>query len=219
MKGLKNLVFTILFLTIGLVGYGQTLALKIGANLAQLDMSSTSFSSFKHTTPNANLHAGLSLNFQISELLSVEPMVMFTKKNVRYQEGEPQSGFFFKSEYGLSYMEIPIPVKVHFRPNDQNFFIFAGPYLGLGMKGEVNIKQETTVKETLEEHTVWKGDHRLKRTDYGLHLGVGAVFKDFQIDIFYNLGFVDIANPFDDIESAKNRAIGISFALRFDTDY
>ncbi len=226
MKFIKIFPFLLLSLMIGTLTSAQVIGLKLGVNSASLDMDHESISPFKHKTVGAvNLHGGLTVDIKINNLITIEPGFLFTKKTMRYEDGVPNTDFFYQSEYALTYLNIPLPIKFNFKSGDITYFAFAGGYLDLGMKGELTIKQEIGAIQTLEDYDTWpktKEERRLEKVDYGTTFGVGLIVSDIQFELFSNLGFVDLATEFDSVTTAKNRNFGISLTLRLgsnDSDF
>jgi len=226
MKFLKLMSLILLFSTISSYVTAQVVGLRIGVNNSRMLTDHTTFPSFDHTATNGvNLHLGLTAEFKISKLISIEPGIVFTKQNLKYKEGKQNTDFFYQSEYSLTYINIPVPIKFNYQKGNSTYYGFVGGFVNLGTKGGLKIQGETTTTQTLEDHDVWpksKEERRLEKIDYGPTFGIGVVLSEFQIELFSNIGLVDTATGFDDVISAKNRSFGISFSLRLgshDSDF
>lgn len=227
MNFLKLLTIFFLVTVCGTALNAQVFGLRIGVNHARMQTDHNTISPFDHTTTSGvNLHGGVTLDIKINDLISIEPGLIFNKKNLRYKQGSQNSGsFFFQSEYALSYLNIPVPIKFNFKTDKSTIYGFAGGFLNLGTKGELTIQGESMTTQTLEEHDVWpktKDERRLEKLDYGPTFGIGIVIHEFQVELYSNIGLVDTATGFDNVTSAKNRTFGISFSLRLgsnDSDF
>ena len=207
MNALKKNLIIILFTTISSTLMAQVWGLKLGASFPQLQLDHNSISNFNHKTKDVNIHGGVTVDIKINNLISIEPGLMFYRKKMR----NFKSNIF--SEYRLSYLNIPVPIKFNYKKDEKTFFGYVGGYMDYGMNGEVIINK-------VYRDDAWpksKEERKLKRTDFGTTFGVGIIFSTLQIEAFSNIGFVDLANNMDGITSIKNRNFGISCTLRFGT--
>lgn len=228
MKSLKYIVIVFLFSSLSLNSFGQKIGLKIGANSFRLKMSSEDRNSFNHKTKQVNLHIGLTAEFKLSNKLSIQPGILFSKKNTRFKE-ERDPGYEFQSDYSPTFMEIPLSFKYYVIPEKSKVYIFAGPYVSLGIGGAIKIQEQDRPDpinmpqvfsfSSLEEYDIWDDDDRLKKLDYGATFGVGIDINNFEIEVFNNIGIPQIENGFDGITSAKTQSFGVSFSLKFNTRY
>ena len=228
MKALRNIVIVVLFSSLSFNSFGQKIGLKIGANSFRLKMNNENRNAFTHKTKQVNLHIGLTAEFKLGSKFSIQPGILFSKKNTRFEDKRPP-GYSFQSDYSPTFMEIPLSFKYYFLPEKSKVYIFAGPYVALGIGGEVKIQEEERLDpinmpsnysiSTLEEHELWGDDDRLKKLDYGASFGVGIDINNFEIEVFNNIGIPQIENGFDGITSAKTQSFGVSFSLKFNTQY
>jgi hypothetical protein len=142
------------------------------------------------------------ITFGISEMFAIQPEVLYSMK------GSKAEGIVlaesFKVEFNLSYLEIPVLLKVRIptrgtvRPS-----IFAGPYLAIKLSGKSKIEYAgESEEEDLED---------LKDTDIGLVLGAGIDFGKLTVDLRYNLGITKIPEE-DDV---KNKVISLMIGYSF----
>lgn len=228
MKILRIVIVAFLFISLSFNSFGQKIGLKIGANSFRLKMNSEDISSFTHKTKQVNLQIGLTYEFLFGNKFSVQPGLLYSKKNARYTDKRPP-GYSYQSDYSPTFIEVPLAIKYFFIPEKARVYIFAGPYVAFGVGGEVKIQEEERPDpinmpnhftiSTLEEHELWGDDDRLKKLDYGATFGIGIDLNNFEIEIFNNIGIPQIENGFDRITSAKTQSFGISFSLKFNTQY
>ncbi|MFK7776336.1 MAG: porin family protein [Saprospiraceae bacterium] len=228
MKTFKYIVTLLLFSSLSFNSFGQIIGLKIGVNSFRLKMNSESREAFTHKTKQVNLHIGLTAEFKFGNKLSVQPGILFSKKNTRFVETR-DPGYEFQSDYTPTFIEIPVAVKYYFLPEKSKVYVFAGPYIAFGMGGTAKTQEQnrpdpinmpkTFDLSTLEEYDLWGDDDRLKRLDYGATFGVGIDINNFEIEIFNNIGIPQIENGFGRITSAKTQSFGISFSLKFNNQY
>ena len=97
-----------------------------------------------------------------------------------------------------------------------NFFVEAGPYLGLGIG---KAKAESCVDggncET-EETEYGSDEEQIKNPDFGAQFGAGVnINKNISVDVRYVLGLSNLVNNATDDESWKNNAINIGVGYKF----
>ena len=207
------------------MSFGQVIGFKIGANNSSLKTDASHIDPFNHRTKSINLHFGISYEYEFNKFFAIEPALLYNKRKLLYEDGNPSEIFYYQSDYRLTYLEIPVLGKFYVKPISETgegnrIYILAGPYYSLGLNGTLKIKEKSPTKETLEDHDLWEDSEelRLKKNDYGITYGVGIEFKDIHFELFHSIGMTDIANEFDNILSAKNRAIGLTVTLGFKTD-
>jgi len=225
MKYQKTLSLILFLLSINIFSFGQVIGFKLGANNSSLSIDASHIDPFDHRTKSINLHFGVSYEYEFNNFISVEPALIYNKRKLLYEDGDPSTTFYYQSDYRLTYLEIPVLAKVYITKlsetkESNRIYILAGPYYSFGLNGTLKIKEKSPINETLQDHDVWEDDEelRLKKSDYGVTYGVGIKYKDLKFEVFHSLGFNDIANGFDNIISAKNRAIGFTVTLGFKTD-
>lgn len=228
MKTFRYIVFVFLLTSFSFNSFGQNIGIKIGANSFRLKMNSENRNSFTHKTKQVNLHIGLTAEFKFGSKFSIQPGLLFSKKNTRFEDRQPP-GYSYQSDYSPTFIEIPLSFKYYFLPENSKVYVFAGPYVAFGVGGIVKIQEEERPEpinmpnyysiSTLEEYDLWGDDERLKKLDYGASFGLGIDINNFEIEVFNNIGIPQIENGFDGITSAKTQSFGISFSLKFNTQY
>lgn len=117
----------------------------------------------------------------------------------------------------MNYIQVPILVKYGFGDMEKlNFFVEAGPYLGMGIG---KAKAETCVDggdcET-EETEYGSDEEQIKNPDFGAQFGAGVnINKNISVDVRYVLGLSNLVNNATDDESWKNNAINIGVGYKF----
>jgi len=219
MKIFRIIIITLLFSSLSFNSFGQKIGLKIGANLFKLDMDRDDATSFVHKTKQVNLHIGLTAEFEFGPKFSVQPGILFSKKNIRYEDKFSPT-VFYRSDYSPTYMEIPVTLKYFLMPEKNRLYVFGGPYAALGIGGDIKIQDRIPPSQTLEDYEIWGDDgDRLKKLDYGVTFGTGIDINNFEVEFFYNYGIPDLANNMDSVVSARTQSFGFSISLKFNTQY
>jgi outer membrane protein W len=165
---------------------------------------------------NPGFHVGATMDFSLSDLLSIETGLLLTTKGVKIEEEE--MGFKISGKGNLYYLDIPITVKLGYDLGGAKIYGAIGPYVGMGLSG----KTEATFsyqgsEETESEDVSWgSGDtDDLKRLDVGLTFGGGVEISAIQIGVSYDLGMSNISAYTDYGTSSKNRVLKFSIGYRF----
>jgi len=171
-----------------------------------------------------NVHAGFQGGFMatysFNKIIGLQGELILDRKGVKVTD--TYSGFSVVNEISISYLTIPILIKIGTEIGKFKIYGILGPYIGIGLGGKatfgtINTQvSEMDVKFSQEPKDGDNYEH-LKRLDVGLAIGVEPEFKlgpgDILLDLRYNFGFLDINNPYqkgDNYYSNANRSFGVS---------
>ncbi len=180
--------------------------LKIGANFANFygeDLKELEEGLGEDFESRLGICIGGFITVNISEMFAIQPEVLYSMKGSKV-EGT-LFGETFKVEFNLSYLEIPVLVKLRI-PTQGNVkpSLFVGPSLAIKLSGKGKIEYAgESEEEDLEE---------LKDTDFGLIMGAGIDFGKLTVDLRYNLGLTKIPEEDDDV---KNKVISLMIGYSF----
>lgn len=150
---------------------------KGGATLYSL---TTELAGFGEETTDGKLGfaAGLYMEKPFSDLISLQIEGLFVQKG-----GEDEDDFFGDESVTLSYVDVPILIRVNI-PLSENVqpYLYGGGYLGYLIDASSN---DEDISEFLED------------INYGAAFGAGLSFGRLSLDIRYDLG---LANIYDDSE-------------------
>ena len=162
--------------------------LKAGANFATFTGSDA-----KDLDMLTAFYAGGFVNLEISDLISIQPDVLFSAKGAK----STQAGIDFTSN--VNYISVPVMLQLKFG----SIYAEAGPQFGFLMSSEVSgggvtldAKDQTT------------------STDFGAAIGAGLKFENgLGIGARYTMGF----SSTDDVGNSdiKNSVIGIGLSYTF----
>ncbi|QTE39439.1 porin family protein [Mucilaginibacter gossypii] len=167
----------------------------------------TGFSGSGNSGSLTTFNVGAFVDFKFGNV-SLQPALNFTGKggssSVSF-DGEANSGGKVK----LYYLQVPVNVVYHVPAVVGDFYLGAGPYLGMGVSGKAKDNSGNS-----EDIKFGSGQDEIKRTDAGLNAIVGFKFKTgFLINANYDWGLTNITNV-DGIK-LTNRVFGISVGYAF----
>lgn len=155
--------------------------------------------------------AGAFYTIDINEYLAFQPELYYSKKGGEL--GGSILDILASKFLAIHYLELPLLLKLKFPTQDSiNPSLFAGPYVSLKLSDKGKIK---VLGVKLEEEWV-----KIKDSDFGLVFGGEIDFKVKNaiviLDIRYDLGLVNIAEPFLGIENKmKNRSLILMVGFGF----
>ena len=184
--------------------------LKAGVNFSSLSEKGAGLVSFSWGVATGfTLGAFYAIN--INPYLAIQPELYYSKKGGKL-EGSILDILGSKS-IAIHYLELPVLLKFKFPTQSRvSPSVFVGPYVSLKLsdKGEIKV-----LGLKLEEHLVG-----IKGSDFGLVFGGGIDFKVSNVlvllDIRYDLGLVNIAEPILGIENEmKTRSLVLMAGVGF----
>jgi opacity protein-like surface antigen len=208
-KSLLTSIFCfVIFINIASAQFG----VRASANLANLSVDPVS-EDFK---PGIKFGFGIGVFYQLKagDALTIQPEVNFMQQGTKTDVSI--LGINATSSINLNYLQVPVLIKYGFGDMDAlNFFVQAGPYLGLGI-GTPTAK--TCLDGTCDSADLkyGSGDDDIKSTDFGVQLGAGVnVNKNISVDVRYGLGLSNTSNGDSANGTTKNTAINIGVGYKF----
>ena len=132
-----------------------------------------------------------------------------------------QSVFFGSIEadqtYRMNYLEIPVNAKFSFGGENVNFYVAAGPYLGLALNGTATYQTEVggVISEETEDLEFGSDENEddLKRWDYGLNVGAGIQVDRFHLGATYGYGLANLLIDPNEDDKLNNRVLQIHLGV------
>lgn len=234
-KILKLNLFTLILLGFTISSTAQVdFGVKAGLNLNDFGQSVEDEAFEIPTKMRPGFHIGVVVDYGLTEALSLTSGLTYIVKGTsldleeNLDNGESVDG---SSYINFAYLEIPI--NLTYRKN--NFSVFGGPYIGLGIGGKLksdytlttdfgsfDVNEETKIKPAYGE--INSGDLAIDEDaynglDFGINLGVGYEVGPVVIGLSYSLGFVDLEPKFEgldkDDDKITNRVISLSGTYMF----
>src|SRR5690606_33378217 len=206
----KLMIILCLFISISFHSnlYAQQIGIRAGLNMSTMFRSTAiggvQTQDFKL---RPGFHIGAIVNIPVSGIFSLETGALLNTKGYRVNKKTDQSRTVVK--FNLLYIDIPLTAKASFQVGNKTIFANFGPYMGIGLAG--NVRSDYTLgdeTQTIEQEFEWgndKDNEGLKRLEFGLLIGGGIEFNSFVVALNYTHGFTNISLfKFDDF-TLKNR--------------
>lgn len=222
-----------------------TLGVKVGVNLSNIQQDYKDSDMEDVTKIRPGFHLGLTADVPFSDNFSFQPGLLFTTKGCNYDiddtyEDETPRGVAElvtiegDASTALNYIEIPL----HFAYKANDFQIFAGPYLAMGIGGKykydytmssifgsMDFKDEMKLKPAfgeVKEDDLGEDEDAFTALDYGLNFGVGYMVGPVLVQAGYSLGLGNINPKYEGWSDAdrsdykdSNRVISLSVSYFF----
>jgi hypothetical protein len=224
MKYFLNISFVLLVLMTGSISNAQWYGVKGGYNLSSIVYYDNNGKQIDLFSNNPGFHIGLVTEFPVYKRLSLEPSLLFSTKGYKENYDKSSNGDLlkFNTAANFNYLDIPLTAKSYLNLRSAKIFGTIGPYLGIGLGGE--IKKTTTSTNSGQSSTDYTdikwgpelGQDNFKRIDLGLIAGAGVEFRSVQLGISYNYGLRNISERSEDGYKVNNRVLGFSMSLKFD---
>ena len=206
MKKFKLLLAAALILIFASEAYCQTFGIKAGLNLANM-LAKDATGNFD-TKTLTGFHLGATAEFPVSEQFSFETGLLLSTKGSKENYGDLNTD----GKYTITYLDIPLTPKVTIKANGIKYYGLLGPYLGIGLGGQVYMAGAGT--KIKWGSSVNSNGEYLKQLDYGLNIGAGVEVNAIQVGLTYGLGLANISGFADDTK-IYNRVLSLSVGYRF----
>jgi len=166
----------------------------------------------------AGFQAGVVADFGISENFSVIPELLFSQRGGKSKTNLDLAGnrVSMSESARINYLQLPVNAAYKFNVgNGSKLFVFAGPYFGYGLSGEMKneIKSGGAIMNTTGDIKFGSEEGEVKRFDLGINAGVGYQFNKVFFKLQYNPGLVNFSNVKNN--SMKNTNIAVSAGYNF----
>ncbi len=240
MKKISKILMIVVLTTLSLQTFAQTIGIKTGMNIAKLAGKPEVPMDIKN---RLGFHGGVTVEFELNEMLGIETGVLFTTKGAKAEYSEDLSfdGYIEGDvegkdetvtvtaigELNPSYIEIPISLKYYFPIGDnKRINVSVGSYFAFGIAGKV--KGEGKIKGNVPFYLKDAVEEFMKEANYehdiewggedGMEkadtgLNLGAGFEIGAIGIGAQYSF-GFTNLAKD-EDIKNRVLSISLSYKF----
>jgi hypothetical protein len=203
----------ILFLSLTNLIFSQNLSLgaRAGVNLSNIFYKEGSYSYNDDFSMLTGFHVNPFIEYPFSDLFALEAGLSFQTRGFIFHEDN-----MIRDKYSLHYLDIPINAKFYFNIGKPKIYIYAGPYLGIGLFGtEKQYRNDALLYErTLEWGQYIPAD--FNRLDFGVNGGVGIDINNFSVGGQFGYGFLNVSTLDNYAIKMHNYVISISVGYKFD---
>lgn len=179
---------------------GARFGVKGGVNFTNLYVDNVD-----DTNMLTSFNAGFFVELPITQGIAIVPELNYSRKGSEVQNTILTETY--KSKFKLSYLEMPVLLKLNLVPN---FNLHAGPYVAYLLNAKTDVVDENGDRvESFEYDT-----DNFNKLDFGLSAGLGFDFNNFGIGARYNYGLSEIDKD-NNANGAKNSAFNLYVALKF----
>jgi len=216
-----RIIQTMLIVIFGTAISQAQIGIRAGVNFADWSISGSNEQDevvdADRTTFLIGLNIGLTLEFPISDRLSLQPELHFIQKGVN-DKSKSSDPVQYESKVLMNYAEIALMAKYNLLDFGEKNSLYLGlsPYFGYGLSGEISYEDD---EQSYEFKIIFDDQFNFfQRIDYGLGLGFGLHFGNAFLDARYNLGISNIIDSNGLVDSdlkIYNRGILIGLGYRF----
>jgi hypothetical protein len=180
--------------------YAQKYGLQGGVNISNMIIkdNETTYGADKQV----GFNIGITIDFNISKLAELEVGIIYESRGAKIED----VGII------MTYMDVPLLLKVGPTIGRVKIYGAAGPYVGTGLSGFFDSTFEG------KQYTYWFGwgkDAFLRRLDYGTKFGVGIQDVHLNLGVYYSLGIANISAVRDNGIVIRNNGISICIGYMF----
>lgn len=213
-NNIRYLLFAAILFMTTLVN-AQTIGIRAGLNMPRVAVKIFGQDKSDNLETKLGFHVGLSLQIPVSPMFKLETGLLLSTKG--YKESETHPDFNYVETFNPYYIELPILLRTGIDLGGPNLIIQAGPYIAMGVGG--SFSQEFTEMGQTEKETMdieWGSENgEVSQFDFGISMGAGLEFNNFQVLITYGLGLANLGNNAPDDSYIKNRVLGLSLGYNF----
>jgi hypothetical protein len=180
----------------------------------------------------SSFHAGLVADFQVASSVYFQPGLIYGGKGSKIQSGTPGTNGYYKQTFNPYYIDMPVNLVVKTPSTGAGrFFIGAGPYISIGIRGKTKTEGQTVLGTTynLSSDLVFSNDDPstfneeegagfgvIKRFDYGANAVAGFEGKSMVLSVGYGFGLAKISSGTNQStgDDNKHRVISINLGLK-----
>jgi Outer membrane protein beta-barrel domain len=224
-----------LFSLIGIcnISFTQSFGLKFGVNIAKFQRNAVGLGNDIQQS-KIGYQIGASYEYPLNDYFSITSGLSISEKGTKILRSfyfYPQTDGILISKTNLTYLEIPINLKINIYENDFKVYGIFGGYSGIGIVSKLKVSTKNVVPNNDVEKDAINlvvGTKKLnfgdlendsKRIDLGLNIGAGFEINQFDFSLNYGLGLRNlITNSYilqNGDASVRNRVLSIIVCYRF----
>ncbi len=211
-------VYVVLLVAVLTAGYAQaqfTFGVRAGFNLTNI---SAKYDGKKESGDDKNkfkpgFQIGVVGEYALSDAFAIQPGILIATQGSKYKFSETYGGTTYESKgsTNLTYIQIPINAQYKLDLGGATLLLQAGPYLGYAISGKY--KSEEDGEKSDQKIKFGSDNDKVNPFDFGLGLGAGVQFSNFQVGLGYNFGLTNLSNI--DKQKMKNNGLALTVTYMF----
>ncbi len=201
----------IMSLTNAMFSQNLSLGARAGLNLSSVFYKHSGFNYKDYISMLTGFHVNPYVEYSFSDKFALEGGLSFQTRGFFFNEDD-----MIRDKYTLHYLDVPINAKFYFNIGKPKIYVYAGPYLGIGLFGK---EKQYRNDALLYERTLTWGQYipaDFNRIDFGINGGVGIDINNFSIGAQYGYGFLNVSTLDNYAVKVHNYVISISLGYKFD---
>ncbi len=221
-KRLYKIVLLVAGLLVPALGYSQVhLGLKAGTNLTYLVVN-PDYGFYQQHNMELSLgngigpgfYAGATVKIPLTNEFTVNPGLQLTQRGFGYSTEAYGNGFtqYRKQSYRINYLELPLRFGWQKQLQTYTLLFHAGPYVSSGLFGiyryQISSEQSNQLMRgegmgTVQFTNQYGSDNMVmplgafRRLEYGLDLGIGMGYKNWELNLQYRNGLNNVKPSHD----------------------
>ncbi|MDR0940552.1 MAG: PorT family protein [Mediterranea sp.] len=182
---------------------------------AKIGMNLSSFTGdVEQTNPKFGFHFGVGMEYQFTQLFSLQPSLMYTTKGVKAENAD--------ARVSLKYLELPVMAAFRLPvAENRNIVLKAGPYLAYALSGKlildvydgINLSANAFKHYNFEANGETWDYAGANRFELGLGLGIDYEFSLFFVGLNGGFGLTKFYG--DGNEAVRNMNFSINVGFKF----
>jgi hypothetical protein len=226
---MRLLIFCTALLTAFISNAQPGAQLRGGVNLANVTVSPNG--GVDRANQLVNFQAGIIGDFGLGGPITFQPGLLLTAKGSKVENGTAGQAGYYKQTFNPLYLEVPANLVLK-APlgSTSKFFIGAGPYIAMGVGGQIktegtrlvtgNYSYERNITFSNDDPTTFNEEEGtglgvVKRFDYGLNGTAGIEGTSMVFGVSYGLGMAKLQSGMDNGADNDNKHRVLSFTLGF----
>jgi len=213
----------------GATAMAQSAQIKAGINLANISVNEDG--RVEDAKQLTSFHVGIVGDLPIGSYFSFQPGILFTGKGAKTQYGDPSSNNYSKATTNPFYIEVPANLVAKLPiGTGANFFVGAGPYLGVGVSGKNKVvierpilgrfESESDIEFSNDDPTTFDNEEGagfgvMRRFDYGLNGLAGIEGRSVVVGVNYGYGLAKLQSGANSSEDNNNKHRVFSISVGF----
>ncbi len=195
-----------------------------GLNLTGLKYTPSENSPAAKSRPLTSFQAGVLVDYQITNWMSLEPEFLVTGKGANFKIKDRME----KTTYKMHPWFLEVPVNLLFRSSlgyRSNLFFGGGPYIAFALGGKGEYEGPANTNPYFSDHRLKFGNGSqkdMRMIDLGLNFKAGVEFnRNLRIGAQYGLGLRNLAPEKNEEgpDILKNRAFSVTLTILFGRSY